>query len=240
MPEYKTSQQAIFDLSRDHPSSPFLYGLAKTAGGLALAAASTLAVAAPFLNLIPGEKTVSDTLERCVSAPLGIVGLFFAFRRILPDGVVSTLSHLLPEGDETQVYFHNGGFTSSPSWADRRYGSRVQPIDSPGAIYASKGFVFMNNVILSDAKAYDTHFTECTSSSEDLERLQSPFNLVAGAHFGNYNFNTSMQSGESQISEVLRLAQSQSPLYLAGRKSADSASVDIVACGESFKVRAMS
>jgi hypothetical protein len=159
MPRYLPATQALDALCNYRPDQPYRNGLRKTLLGGGLLVLGGVSLAAPFIDLIPGVDTnvrggIADKIADAGCIGLGVGSIGGAFY-LLPDGLHSLIKPLRNIPKEGRLYAHNGGYTRRPSWADKKYGTRVIPVDNVVQLIDSRGHVFVNGFEVADTELQD-------------------------------------------------------------------------------------
>lgn len=154
--EYRSSQKTLDELCTIDPDEPIKYGAGKLAGGISLLAGFA-AVAYITYQYVIDDLIIHgwDTEEKIIGGVLAAIGAgvggaaaYFGFN-YSRDGVMSLLDRASEQKDGT-YYYHNGGYTNTPSNADREYGTKITPVESTSQLsYIEKGQAFINGFVIS-------------------------------------------------------------------------------------------
>ncbi|MBI5065864.1 hypothetical protein HZA97_06515 [Candidatus Woesearchaeota archaeon] len=182
------SERGLEMLCQQQPDHPISHGLGKLAksigcGALAVGSAWFLSVAnenrGPFY--IDNVELVMVWAANLSIGGIGIAsGLYGLYS--LADSFTSLAKPFRMYQNDGTVYYRNGGFTNTPSSGDKKFGTRVVPIDNADDLtQVGKEKVFLNGFVVEN--------TNMTSEKKDdgTARLTSSYMEYTTIVRGNLN-----------------------------------------------------
>jgi len=158
MSGYLSSTESLDKLCETQPDKPIKYGIGKVSAGIGLIG---LAGGLGYLgwNIRDGITNPIDGTFKAITIGMeviiGAAGLASAGGGIyfLADGVTSLAKPLGMHYRDGSVYYRNGGYTNRPSISDKKYGSKVIPIENANELSPNdKGYVLLNGITVKSTK----------------------------------------------------------------------------------------
>ncbi len=206
MEKYLTSAQTLERLCETEPDKPIKYGIGKLLAGIGLIGAGS------------GTGLLGWKMKEIVTEPYDAIGLGIGITMeiILGGATLGSLgygSHLLADGiislgkplgihlnNDGSVYHRNGGFTDKPSIYDKKFGSKVTPVEHVQKLNSiDKGFALVNGI-------YVTNTDVETGSTTNLMPMVT--------HVGNTNTITFLPIPDEEYTVVLNGELKGQPIKL--------------------------
>lgn len=153
------SAEALEKMCELHPDHPIKYGIGKTAAGLGLCGAG-IAGGALGWSMRDMVTDSYDTVGKVIGMGLELIiggcslaaegfGLYF-----LADGLTSLGKPLGIYDRDGSIFYRNGGFTNKPSISDKKFGTKVTPVERVENLsledFPVKDYVFANGILVKD------------------------------------------------------------------------------------------
>jgi len=245
---YLTSSESLERLCEIQPDQPIKYGVLKTLSGLGLggvAAASgwgCWAMRDMVTNAYDGfELGIGIALEAIV----GVIGLASAGGSLymLSDGVTSLGKPFGLYFRDGSTYYRNRGFTNKPSLSDKKFGTKVNPIEAVEEFNLNdEGYVLVNGIFVqhtdlkSESKIRMIPIVTSTGKTTITTYIPQPYTEYTAVLDGELKgepLRVFTVTGEGNFAESLAEKRKGSAIYTMGSldKNRD---IDLKQFGDAF------
>lgn len=153
---YLTSAESLERLCKLQPDKPISYGIGKVFAGIGLLCVSGGAgwLGWDMLDTVKNSyDTIGKVIGSCLEIMVGGIGLaslgcgFY----LLGDGITSLGKPIGINSYDNYSYYRNGGFIDKPSIFDKKFGSKVIPIERTSELnQVNNGLALVNRIHVQD------------------------------------------------------------------------------------------
>ena len=138
------------------------------------------------------------------------------------------------------IYFRNGNFTSTPSWTDKLFGTKVEPVESHAALVDSphKGYVLINNITVDTTSLQSEEKETITmllagKTFVPLIKSYTEYSAEVIGTFCGHAIRIYIKSDDESIATSLAKFPKDSKIYVAG-KYRDDLGIEAIHFGNAF------
>ncbi len=250
-----TSKETLDYLCYSQPDHPVSYGFKKLAGSIGLMGIGgglgwfglqvddTLSREYPFSkrNLLDKSmRVVADVFIGGAAVTAGGFGIY-----MFADGLTSLVKPLGMHIKDGSFYFRNDGFTNKPSLWDKRFGTRVNPVDNVTEIDGLEGYILANGVIVQNTSlstqqgirytpkvgvALDGNGTTSTSL---VPESYVNFSVILNGLLGHDPIKVKLSTEDAGFATGLGNMKPNKPIYVMG-KANDKREITVERYGPAF------
>lgn len=241
-----TSSSALSTMCHIQPDHPVKMGIGKTLGGMAvsIAGGGALGGVGWFVNTMwrehhhdPVGRALLCTMGLIVGGA-GIVGGYFGFSWFL-DGLTSVLNPVRSKISDGNVYYRNGGYIDHHTASDRKFGSRVFPVEDADQLTQFQGAnVFINGLqvqsvshIAERRSRINLTYSTVTGSSIPNSEFYTQHNLTLTGILKGQKIECRLVTEEDSFAESLARLENGALIYVRGTSDGDNKITDIESFG---------
>lgn len=233
---YLNSKEALDHLCQIEPDKPIRYGIGKLGAGLGLASVSGVVGYFGWKiteDMVTDFRFSNNTLFKIMSIGCGIVagaitllsggyGLY-----LLADAATSLAKPFGIYSKEEGVYYRNGGFTNKISFSDKKFGTKINPIENVSdLILNQKGEIFLNGFIvkntkLSEAEKSRTNYIQAGKVTVPMTENYTEYTLIVNGEFKNKPIKVFTVTENESFAKKLADKPKDSILYVKGELDED-------------------